>query len=1077
MLKSLVRLPAFLFISVTVVASGAFAQGSGAALRFYGTGSGQQDRVRIRIDDNSAAADASSPCDVGAGNFTIEFWLKGSLAQNTTTNAGGDVQTSNNNWINGNIIIDRDIWGGSDADFGISIAGGFVRFGTGRGQPAINNENTIEGNIPVLDGKWHHVACVRDITTGIKQIFVDGFLDFQSSAGASTANVSYPNAGVPGQQTPWGPFLVLGAEKHDAGAAFPSFHGFFDELRIWNTARNQTQILENHDRIVVSGAPGLVGSYRFEEGVGTVVSDSSGSGSMPGVLIAGVPGNGEWVLYANNSSNTAPITTGLLPFGFQETTIVSGLSESTVIEFLPDGRMLIGERDGTIWILQNGSSTLQLLIQINASTTSGERGLTGIAVDPAFAINGHIYVFYTTLEPRDRVSRFTIVGNTANPASEFAVWNGTTLASEFHHGGCVRVGPDNKIYIATGDQFNSNYSQTLDNPFGKILRLEKNGASPHDNPLAGQPNAYTPIWAWGLRNPFRIQFDSLNGNLWAGDVGGNSFISWDEVNLITKAANYGWPNQEGKDCFIANCAAIALPKFTYQHNDPLYYYNQFQASITLGPVYRATAFPAGYQGNLFFGDYANRFIRRLIFDGAGQIVASPVFLASPNAGTIVDLKVGPDGALYYVTIGVAFTGSGDVAAVRKIYYSGAGNQPPVVAASAAPVQGAPPLLVQFNSSGTTDPDGGPSPLLYTWDFGDATTSNLPNPAHSYPIAGSYIAKLTVSDGVAAAVSVPLNITVGNPPAIQWISPQENFIYEAGTVVSFAASGSDLEDGAIPPSAFSWNINLVHAGHSHPFLGPIAGVTNGQFTIPPSGHPPEDTYYEIQCTVTDSTGLSTASVRAIQPRIAMLMIDTVPSGISIFLDGAPVTTPRLYESLVNYQHSITAPLAAATGGSHYSFQSWLDGGAASHNFTMPDGGLNQTAFYANTTRTEACGFSSYGFNTSISQTLGLIGAGNPSIGGIITLSTYGVSSAGAWTFVGFGHTELLTLGGILLVDLNQFAIGDFAPLVNGVTTLTISIPNSASLIGFVGFGQSLAFDNSLPAGIAFSNGVIITICPP
>jgi len=299
--------------------AGVFAQLSQYALRFYGTGvgpPGQQDRVRIQIDDNAPGPDASAPCDVGAGSFTIEFWMRGNLDDNGTSNDGGDRETFDINWIYGNIIVDRDIWGGSSRDWGISIAGGFVRFGTGRADVnPLDAEHTLEGDVNVLDGAWHHVACVRDAATGIKSIYVDGLLDFSSPPNRSRDDISYPNNGDPSPVTPWGPYIVLAAEKHDAGSFFPSFNGYMDEVRIWNVARSQAQILETYDRVIDSGAAGLVAYYRLEEGSGNSVADSSGANSPAGQLIAGTAGNGEWVSYAANPANTAPLcgTTATMP--------------------------------------------------------------------------------------------------------------------------------------------------------------------------------------------------------------------------------------------------------------------------------------------------------------------------------------------------------------------------------------------------------------------------------------------------------------------------------------------------------------------------------------------------------------------------------------------------------------------------------------------------------------------------------------------------------------------------------------------------------------------------------------------
>ena len=150
-------------LALGLLAAPAFGQASAHALRFHGTGANQEDRARIRIDDDQAGPDASSACDVGADAFSIEFWIRGVLALNPTTASGGGQSFSDERWRDGNIVLDRGIVGGSQRTFGVSLAGGFVRFGTGRGDGASADAapNTVEGHLPVLDGAWHHVALVR----------------------------------------------------------------------------------------------------------------------------------------------------------------------------------------------------------------------------------------------------------------------------------------------------------------------------------------------------------------------------------------------------------------------------------------------------------------------------------------------------------------------------------------------------------------------------------------------------------------------------------------------------------------------------------------------------------------------------------------------------------------------------------------------------------------------------------------------------------------------------------------------------------------------------------------------------
>jgi hypothetical protein len=321
------RRAGWLAAALFALANAGAAQLSRHALRFYGTGvgpPGQQDRARLPVDDN-AAGNASTPVDVGSGSFTLELWLRGALADNDTENAGGDVDLYDFSWIDGNIVLDRDIWCGvgSERKYGVSIAGGLVRFGTATGEPAVDPSHTLEGSTPVLDGQWHHVALVRDAASGRKRIYVDATLDFESDD-VSFADLSYPDAGIPvtgncgtGQLTPYGWYLVIAAEKHDAGPAYPSFTGFVDELRIWSSARTAQQLAATWRRAVNPGAPGLVGAYRFEEGSGTSLGSSTLLPAPVATLIAGTAGNGEWVARASNVANTAPFID--LPFldGFE----------------------------------------------------------------------------------------------------------------------------------------------------------------------------------------------------------------------------------------------------------------------------------------------------------------------------------------------------------------------------------------------------------------------------------------------------------------------------------------------------------------------------------------------------------------------------------------------------------------------------------------------------------------------------------------------------------------------------------------------------------------------------------------
>jgi hypothetical protein len=236
---------------------------SGYALQFYGNGTGDIDRVKIQIEPHVNA-------DVG-GDFTIEFWMK-------TTATGGSCTPSSSagdGWITGRIIIDRDVYGGGDyGDYGASLAGGRICFGVALGSTGA----TIYGSTNVADGQWHHIALTRNTSTGQIRIFVDGQSD--ASGTGPTGNISYRD----GRSTSYpnsDPFLVLGAEKHDAGSAYPSYIGLLDDVRISNIVRYTATFTRPSAPHAADSS--TVALYRFDEGSGTTIVDSAPGGNSPGV--------------------------------------------------------------------------------------------------------------------------------------------------------------------------------------------------------------------------------------------------------------------------------------------------------------------------------------------------------------------------------------------------------------------------------------------------------------------------------------------------------------------------------------------------------------------------------------------------------------------------------------------------------------------------------------------------------------------------------------------------------------------------------------------------------------------------
>jgi glucose/arabinose dehydrogenase/PKD repeat protein len=626
------------------------------------------------------------------------------------------------------------------------------------------------------------------------------------------------------------------------------------------------------------------------------------------------------------------------PPGFQNEIVVTGLDQPTTLEFTPDGRMLVGELQEYIFVVPPGAGqpSAQLFLQLDNTGLFGAQGLMDIELDPDFDANGYFYVFYVKGSlNRNRVSRFTAIGNQASPGSEVVIWQDIQPALEEHHGGAVAFGPDGKLYISVGEAFVPDDAQRMTSYRGKMLRLNRDGTIPADNPFHdGNGSNLDAIWALGLRNPFQCIFDVTTGRFFIADVGGNNNeIAMEELNLGLRGANYGWPDCEG---------GCSTPGFT----NPIYSYphNGRDAAIIGGFIYRGSQFPSAYYGNYFFADYAQNWFRRLTFDTNGNV--SGVFNFLPIDGSLdadigdpTCLKQGPDGAIYYSD----YTHDPDNfwAMIRRIRYVGS-NQPPLAFASAVPTAGEPPLLVDFSSAGSTDPEG--QPLSYEWTFGDGQTSTAPNPSHTYQQSGRYLVRLSASDGANTTLSDPLTIVVGNPPTATILNPESGTTFSAGDVIQFNGLATDTEDGALPPGALNWTILFHHGTHIHPVVGNWSGTNQGTFTIPPEGHPfGNDTSYEILLLATDSSGLQGIASVTLQPDLVNLAVDTQPSGLTVRLDGLPRATPFIDPTVKGYRHSIEAP-NQQMADSNFLFQVWSDGGDQTHTLVVPTHDLSVTATY-------------------------------------------------------------------------------------------------------------------------------------
>ncbi|SRX76060.1 PQQ-dependent sugar dehydrogenase [Aequorivita antarctica] len=307
----------------------------------------------------------------------------------------------------------------------------------------------------------------------------------------------------------------------------------------------------------------------------------------------------------------------------------SGFSDPLNLQHANDDRLFVVEQGGKIKIIQgDGTVNTTPFLDISGQISSGgERGLLGLAFHPDYTNNGYFYVNYSKPNGDTQISRFSVdSGNPdiADQNSELPIIDYSQPFSN-HNGGCLAFGPDDYLYIASGDGGSSgdpgNRAQNINLLLGKLLRIDVDNPSggnnygiPAGNPFVGNPNAREEIWAYGLRNPWRFSFDLTENNLWIGDVGQSNLEEINRVSVAEAGLNYGWRCYEGTQPFnTQNCppqSEITFPIAEYTHASG-------NCSITGGYVYRGSVY-SDIAGLYFFADYCSGMIGTV--DGSGNLI-------------------------------------------------------------------------------------------------------------------------------------------------------------------------------------------------------------------------------------------------------------------------------------------------------------------------------------------------------------------------------------------------------------------------------------------------------------------------
>ncbi len=383
-------------------------------------------------------------------------------------------------------------------------------------------------------------------------------------------------------------------------------------------------------------------------------------------LLLGLTGVGA-ALSPALAQDTTPASTAvpeegwdLAGYGLTFEEVATGLSNPLWITSPPDDpRLFVLEQTGTVRIIQDGTLLPGPFLDISDRiTTQGtEQGLLGLAFHPDYATNGAFYVYYNDTEGTVTVSRFSVTDdpNVADPASQVTQ---LTQDKKFpnHNGGAIVFGPDGYLYLGLGDGGSANdpdgNGQSLGTWLGKLLRIDPDPAAatgagqytvPEDNPFVGTADARPEIWAYGLRNPWRISFDMVTGDLWTADVGQDE---WEEVDFQPAGSaggeDYGWSIREGANCFQAEtCDTDGL-------TDPVTQYNHSEGvSVTGGYVYRGTAIPE-LAGTYLYADFGTGLLWGAQPVGNGSYAASTPIDTGFN---ITSFGQGNDGEIYLALFG------------------------------------------------------------------------------------------------------------------------------------------------------------------------------------------------------------------------------------------------------------------------------------------------------------------------------------------------------------------------------------------------------------------------------------------
>jgi glucose/arabinose dehydrogenase len=481
------------------------------------------------------------------------------------------------------------------------------------------------------------------------------------------------------------------------------------------------------------------------------------------------------------SSGAPPASAAVFPTGFADS-LVASVGRPTALAFTPDGRLLVTAAPGQLLVVRGSTVGSPAALDLSARVCSnGERGLLGVAVDPAFATNGFVYLYYTsensdgacptkeTNLPVNRVSRFVLGSDdVVDPASETVLFDKIPSVAGNHNAGDVAFGSDGMLYVSVGDG-GCDYddfaacgganaaARDTHVALGKILRISPaDGSAPAGNPFLGtQPpcrdDGVTTVgqhcpetFAWGFRNPFRMAF-SPDGRLHVNDVGQGA---WEEIDVAQAGLDYGWNLREGK-CVTGSTTNCPDPPTGL--TDPVLAYGRSDGcrSIT-GGAFAPESWPEAFRGDYLFADYVCGRIFRM--EGTSRVD----FVTALGANSAVHLELGPDDALYYTT----YASGGQV---RRIAYAPTPPAGDVYVSDLTPTaatNGLGPIERNMSNGDAAAGDGGPITLNGVVSARGLGAHAVANVTYAVPSGAlAFAAEVGIDDECGSAGSVTFQVFV------------------------------------------------------------------------------------------------------------------------------------------------------------------------------------------------------------------------------------------------------------------------------------------------------------------------------